>query len=218
MKRKFKSMMCCGGMGLMIVMGGTNTWGDEASHVPAGYTGKPYTGKALAIPGKIEAEAYDIAPGGAKDVTFGYQGKVTTTAFRTSPDSIGIAGYDKSHVSITGAAEDTKQVYVGWTETGEWLKYTVKVTEAGTYVVGGKFAAAGTGSTLSMTFTPELTTGLMEIPTTAGHVPGVEVYHVWETLDHLGEITLPAGMYVMTVKIEKDAGMNLDYFTFTKKG
>jgi len=206
-------MVLGGGLGVMSL-----ARGDESSSMPSGYAGKPYTGKALAIPGKIEAEAYDIAPGGAKDVTFGYQGKVTKTTFRTSPDSIGLAGYDKSHVSIAGVAEDTHQVYVGWTETGEWLKYTVHVAEAGTYVVGGKFAAAGTGTKISVTFTPELTTGPMEIPTTAGHVPGVEVYHVWETLDHLGEITLPAGTYVMTVKIEQDAGLNLDYLTFVKKG
>jgi hypothetical protein len=40
----------------------------------------------------------------------------------------------------------------------------------------------------------------------------VEVYHVWETLDHLAEIHLLAADHVMTVKIEKAGGMNLDYF------
>ena len=68
-----------------------------------------------------------------------------------------------------------------------------------------------------MTFTPQITTGPVEIPTTAGFQPGVEVYHVWETLDHLAEIKLPAGTYVMMFKIENNAGLNLDYFSFTKK-
>ncbi len=58
----------------------------------------------------------------------------------------------------------------------------------------------------------------MEIPTTAGFQPGVEVYHVWETLNDLGEVKLAAGTYVMTIKIEsQNSGLNFDYFTFTKK-
>jgi hypothetical protein len=114
-------------------------------------------------------------------------------------------------------AESPNQVYVGWTEPGEWLKYTVKVAEAGTYIIGGKVSAGDQGATLAFSFGPDLTTGEIEIPTTRGFQPGVEVYHVWETLDPLKEITLPAGTYVMTVKIGKTAGMNLESFTFTKK-
>jgi len=45
----------------------------------------------------------------------------------------------------------------------------------------------------------------------------VEVYHVWETLDHLADIRIPAGDYVMTVKIENAGGMNIDYLSFTRK-
>ena len=45
----------------------------------------------------------------------------------------------------------------------------------------------------------------------------VEVYHVWNKLENLKEIALPAGVYVMKMKIEKAADLNLDYFTFTKK-
>lgn len=40
-------------------------------------------------------------------------------------------------------------------------------------------------SKLSITSTPELTTGPIEIPTTAGYQPATEMYHLWETLDKL---------------------------------
>ncbi len=190
---------------------------DVPNFVPADYAGKPVTGSPQVIPGTILAPAYDQVPTGANGITFSYQGSATKTDFRTGNDSIGLAAFGKGHVSTTGVPEKPEQVYVGWTQPDEWLKYTVRVTESGTYTIGGKFAAGATGATLSFTFTPQLTTGEIEIPTTAGFQNGVEVYHVWETLDHLKEITLPAGVYVMTVKIGKIAGLNLESFTFDKK-
>ncbi len=189
----------------------------STSHLPAGYTGKPFSGSAQAIPGTIQAEAYDLAPGDAQGVTVELKGKLHQTSFRPQPDSVGLARFGKGHVSTGGAPEAAEQVYVGWTETGESLAYTVEVKESSTYLLGGKFAAGGKGSKLSFSFAPGLTTGPVEIPTTAGYQPAVEVYHVWETLDNLKEITLPAGVYVMRVKIEFAAGLNIDYFTFAKK-
>jgi hypothetical protein len=55
------------------------------------------------------------------------------------------------------------------------------------------------------------------IPTTAGFQPGVEVYHVWTKVENLAEVILPAGRCVMTARIEGAAGINLDYFSFTRK-
>jgi hypothetical protein len=190
---------------------------DETNFVPASYTGKPFAGAPVSIPGVIQAEAYDIAPGGAKDVSFNYKGDPKQTSYRPGPDSIGLAQFGKGHVSITGEAEAPDQIYVGWTETGEWLKYTVHVTETGDYLLGGKFAAGDKGAQISVTFSPDIKTGAFEIPTTAGYQPGVEVYHVWEKLDNLAVVHLPAGVYVMTVKIESGAGLNFDYFTLKKK-
>ena len=194
--------------------------GDDTpgAQVPSDYTGKPVTGSPQLIPGTIRAIDYDEVPNGAKGITFSYQGDSRQTSFRKGPDSIGIAAFGQGHVSTTGQPEAADQVYVGWTEPDEWLKYTVRVNESGTYIIGGKVAAGSEGATLSFTFTPQLTTGELKIPTTAGFQPGVEVYHVWEKLDHLAEITLPAGTYVMTVKIGKIAGLNLESFSFTKKG
>lgn len=209
-------------MGLIAIVLLTNTSHgadapDATNHVPSDYTGKPETGAPLMIPGVIRAVDYDEAPAGAKDVTFSAHGTPVQTKYRKAADSIGIAAFGKGHVSTTGVPEAPDQVYVGWTGPGEWLKYTVQVAGTGTYIIGAKVAAGSKGATLSFTFTPELTTGEMEIPTTAGFQPGVEVYHVWEKLDNLKEITLPAGTYVMTVKIGKIAGLNLESFSFTKK-
>src|SRR6201999_118209 len=125
----------------------------------------------------------------ANDVTFHYDGSIRKSALRpNSDDAIGLAAFGSGHVSITGQPEAPDQAYLGWTQPGEWLKYTVKVEKSGTYIFGAKVAAARKGAKISATFTPEITTGPVEIPTTAGYQPAVEVYHVWETLDHLAEV------------------------------
>ena len=188
-----------------------------APTVPADYAGKPVNGTPLAIPGTIRAVDYDISPNAANDVSFHYGGKITQNKIRKTPDSIGLATFDASHLTIKGQPEDTSQVYVGWTQAREWLKYTVTVAEAGTYVIGAHVAAGSKGATLTFSFGDNITTGEIEIPTTAGYIPNHEVYHVWEKLDNLKEVTLPAGTYVMKVEIGKIAGMNLEGFTFTKK-
>jgi hypothetical protein len=181
------------------------------------YAGKPYGGKVRRIPGIIQAEDYDVAPHGVDGITFHYTGTVRNANLRATGDGIALARFGAGHVSVKGEPENPDQVYVGWTETGQWMKYSVHVEETGTYRLGGHFAAAETNATLSVTFTPEIKTGPITLPTTAGYQPGVEVYHVWETLDHLADIHLPAGDYVMTVKIENAGGMNIDYLSFTKE-
>ena len=189
-----------------------------AQTLPTDYAGKPYLGEPHAIPGTIQAEQYDISPDARNDVSFHYNGKPKLGPHRTTADSIGVADFGGGHVSTDGKPEAPEQAYVGWTHSGEWLKYTVQVTEPGIYVFGGKFAAGNKGAKVSITFAPDAVIGPVEIPTTAGFQPGVEVYHVWENLDHLGEVKLPAGTFVMTVKIESPvSGMNFDHFTLTRK-
>jgi hypothetical protein len=207
-------------VGVFAIAGLNPVVADDATAaptIPADYTGKPETGSPQMIPGKIKAVDYDTAPNAAPDITYHYGGKATQSKIRKEPDSLGLATFDKSHLTTKGDPEDVSQVYVGWTQPHEWLKYTVTVAETGTYVIGAHVAAGAKGATLTFSFGDNLTTGEIEIPTTAGFIPNHEVYHVWETLDNLKEITLPAGTYVMKVEIGKTAGMNLESFTFTKK-
>lgn len=183
------------------------------------YAGVPYGGQPRQIPGIIQAEHYDVAPTNTDGITFHYNRPARKAAFRSTGDCIGLTRYGNGHVTIAGAPEDPDQVYLGYTHAGEWVKYSVHVAEPGIYLFGGKFASAFTNAIISVTFAPEIKTGPITIPTTAGYRPGVEVYHVWEKLDDLAEIKLPAGDLVMTVKIESEnaGGMNIDYFSFTKK-
>jgi hypothetical protein len=187
----------------------------------ASYTGTAFGTGPQIIPGTIEIERYDVAPGNQDGITFHYRGTPKASPFRPAGDAIGIAGFGPGHVTTAGAPEAADQIYAGWTQSGEWWRYTVDVAEAGTYALGGHFAAGGNGGVISVAFVSPnaaepITTGPLKIPTTAGFQPGVEVYHVWEKLDHMATMTLPAGRAVLTVKIEVGAGLNLDSLTFTK--
>jgi len=188
-----------------------------ATTQPAEYLGKPCAGTPIAVPGVIKATEYDIAPDGKNGITFNYNGGAKKTDLRTSKDGIGLARFGKGHETTKGEPEDPQQTYLGWTHGGEWVKYTLHVAEAGTYAIGAHVAAGGKGGTLSFSFGPSVTTGPINIPTTAGFRPGVEVYHVWERLENLAEVKLDAGDVVMTVKIEKPAGFNIESITLTKR-
>lgn len=169
--------------------------------IPADYKGKPAKA-AIELPGTIKLTEFDSADG--PNISYSY-----------GSDKPRIGKFDKSHKTIKGKPEDVSQSYLGWTKKDEWIKVTVHVKEAGTYVIGGHFAAAGKDGKLSFSFN-DITTGPVAIPTTDGYLPGVEVYHVWEQLDNLAEVKLAKGDYVFCCKIEADGGFNLESVTVKK--
>ena len=70
--------------------------------------------------------------------------------------------------------------YVGWTRVGEWLKYTVDVTQGGTYTLTVRVANAGTGARFRLEVDGTDVTGSILVPNTGGwdrwqtvSVPGV---------------------------------------------
>jgi beta-xylosidase len=83
----------------------------------------PYGDVAAKIPGKVEAENYDVGRSGKAyyDNDGDNQGK----AYRE--ESVDIVQLD--------SADKSKGYAIGYTGEGEWLRYTVNVTETGTYEV-----------------------------------------------------------------------------------
>ena len=83
----------------------------------------PYGDVAAKIPGKVEAENYDVGRSGKAyyDNDGDNQGK----AYRE--ESVDIVQLD--------SADKSKGYAIGYTGEGEWLRYTVNVTETGAYEV-----------------------------------------------------------------------------------
>ena len=145
-------------------------------------TTTPYGGTAAAIPGFVQAENFD--EGGQQlayyDTNAGNRGGV----YRSNTD-----------VDIGQTNDGGSAFYVGWTKAGEWLKYTVNVTTAGTYSLETRLAQVGAGGRFHL----EVGTADVSGPIT---VPDTGAWDAWRTLTTPG-IQLPAG--VTTVRVVLDA-------------
>jgi len=95
------------------------------------------------------------------------------------------------------ATTDTGAGYlVGWTVGGEWLKYTVNVTTAGTYSLDVRLASSGVGGTFHVEVNGVNKTGPLAVPDTGG-------WQVWKTITKTG-VTLAAGPQVIRVVMDSN--------------
>ena len=150
----------------------------------------PYGGTAAAVPGTVQAENYDTGGQG-----LGYN--VT---------SVNGGGYRADSVDI-GTNSDSSGYNIGWTSTGQWMRYTVSVATARTYTVTVRFAAPSAvadafhvnnsaGANLS---------GVVNLTASGG-------WGTWTTVT--GTVTLPAGVQTLTL-VQDHGGWNLNYVTFS---
>jgi PKD repeat protein len=80
--------------------------------------GGPFSGSPVAVPGRIEAEEYDL---GGEGIAY----------HDVDANNIGLAFRPDEGVDIEGAAGGGYDVY--WIVAGEWLEYTFSVAEPGYY-------------------------------------------------------------------------------------
>jgi hypothetical protein len=119
------------------------------------YQGNPYTDSVYksgtqTIPGKLQCEYYDF---GGEGVAYHDSDSTNSGSGRLNPvDGSYLHGFrineavDISFTKFRDPAIDNipynfvepvkDQFYVGWTEPGEWTKYSVNVKKAGTYTLG----------------------------------------------------------------------------------
>lgn len=191
--------------------------------------GKPWKGVVQHIPGKLQCEFYDeggegtayhdqdsINNGSGKlnpaDGTFLNEYRmnegvdISYTKFRNPP-------IDNNPYNLVNPEKD--QLYVGWTNPGEWINYTIEVREPGTYVVGLMYTANQDGE-ISLSVSPEDSTGTMKIPTTYIAEDSVDwrQWHHWNYLDSIGRITLKKGVQTIRLSTLKTGQMNYDYINF----
>ena len=145
-------------------------------------TTTPYGGTAAAIPGFVQAENFD-------------EGGQQLAYYDTNAGNRGGVYRNNTDVDIGQTNDGGSAFYVGWTKAGEWLKYTVNVTTAGTYSLETRLAQVGAGGRFHI----EVGTSYVSGPIT---VPDTGAWDAWRTITTPG-IQLPAG--VTTVRVVLDA-------------
>ena len=154
----------------------------------------PYEGIAQELPGKVEAERYDVGGAGYayEDNEAENQGAESSN-FRTDEgvdiDSNGDGGY-----------------VLGWTAKGEWIEYTVNVKYTDTYTWAAKVASGSSGSAFNMS---------MDGKDIAGGTIKVPQGEDWKTYSLVEGTTtqLEEGKHILKIEIEGDYA-NIDYIEF----
>lgn len=147
---------------------------------------QPYSGSPYAIPGKIEAENFDL--GGSNVAYYDTDAANNGGQYRTS-----------EAVDIETCSEGGYNV--GWTAAGEWLEYTVNVGTAGDYQLEARVAANSAAGYFRVEFEGVNKTGTLTAPVTGG-------WQTWTTVSKT--ISLSAGTQVMRVYMES-GNFNLNH-------
>jgi phosphatidylserine/phosphatidylglycerophosphate/cardiolipin synthase-like enzyme len=160
-----------------------------------GGTLTPFGGTAVALPGTIQSENFDDGgPGVAyNDTTLGNAG----------------GQWRATDVDIEATADVGGGFDVGWVAPGEWLKYTVNVSAAGTYNLEFRVAAAGAGGTFHLEVNGVDKTGPLTVPNTGS-------WQSWTSINKTG-VSLVAGTQVWRLVIDSPSGIigNFNYIRVT---
>jgi len=158
------------------------------------YTGTPFAG-VISLPGTIQIENFDNGGEGVAyhdSETANQGGQYRTTL-----------GVDIEACSDTGGGYD-----VGWTQGGEWEKFTVNATTAKTYTVNFRIASGfASGTQVAQIHLEDKNgvnlTGVKNVIATGG----------WQTWTNLSATaTLPAGSNVIKLVIDgSNNGFNINY-------
>ena len=102
--------------------------------------------------------------------------------------------YRDTGVDIQPTTDTGGGFNVGWTRAGEWLKYSVSVTQAGAYDLAFRVASSGAGGKFHLELDGQNISGLLSVPNTGA-------WQNWTTLTRTG-VNLPAGNHVLRLVMD----------------
>jgi hypothetical protein len=206
----------------------------HSSNMPDGYKGRPfsdaqYSGGAQNLPGKLQCEYYDF---GGEGVAFHDTDTINSGSGGLNPaDGTYLNEFRKNEavdISYTKfrdpAIDNTpynfvetekNQLYIGWTKPGEWVRYSVNVTKAGTYKLGIMYTSNKNGI-ISISLNDKDVTGPILIPSTFVEADSVawRQWHHWNYLDGFSRVDMKEGLQTVTLHTVDIGDMNYDYINF----
>jgi hypothetical protein len=110
------------------------------------------------------------------------------------------------------------QLYVGWTEPGEWFNMTVAVERAGTYSLDLLYTS-NQGGEIAFDWNGKKLTDPIPIRSTynAADPIGWRQWHHWNLSKDISEVQLPKGVHVLTLRVVSQGNMNFAYLEFKLK-
>jgi len=149
---------------------------------------EPYGGKVAELPGKIEAENYDITGSGkGNNSYYDMDSENKGKAYRED-------GVDIEEIKCDDAAA-SKCYGIGYTQAGEWMEYTVNVKTAGEYVLTVRAAAGGTSGSIQLFMDDKAITDTIAVPQTADND-----WSVYKNIN-AGKVKLEAGKHILKLAI-----------------
>jgi hypothetical protein len=222
--------LLCMAAALCLVGCASNGW--------KGYQGRPfqdsvYRGGPQTIPGRVQCAYYDFGGEGVayhdSDATNHGSGGLNPANGEYLNEFRMHEGVDISYTKFKRQTQiddnpydlvtpPANQLYVGWTEPGEWFNLTVNVKHAGRYAADLLYTS-NRGGTISLDRNGEpLTPPINIISTKKDQEPiAWRQWHHWNILRDAAEVDLPKGVSVLTVHILTGGNMNLAYFGFRRK-
>ncbi len=156
-----------------------------------------YSGTPAVIPGTIEAGLYDKYEGGlGQGITYN-----DATAYNE--------GNFRKDEHVDASQEGAEGATVGWIDAGEWMEYTVQVTEPGIYSVAIRYAsgAANGGGPFHLQLDGRKVGADITVASTGD-------WGAWATKNVTG-LELTSGEHVLRVQVTQ-GGFNLGKMTFTR--
>ena len=178
---------------------GKNTTGEVVKVDPVPQ--EPFKGTAWAIPGKIEAENFDV-PGKGKNE----DGTSNASYKDGDSENKGDSDYRKDDAPGVDLYAKATGVIVGYNQTGDWLEYTVNVAEAGDYTMTASVATESSDASFTLSIDGKSVAEVL--------VSGSS----WDDYsDVTADVTLPAGKHILRMDVTAEY-FDIDYFNFAKKG
>lgn len=164
----------------------------------------PFKGQPIAIPGKIEAEDFDI-PGVGRN-----EDGSSNYSYNVGDAGHGNSDYRKGEAP--NLYESGSGVVIGYNQTGNWYEYTIDVAEAGTYTVYAAVASANSASSFQLSIGEKNISEKIAVPAAA---QGEENYNDYNKVAF--DIDLAKGKQILRLNITGD-WCDIDYMDIVKKG
>lgn len=137
-------------------------------------------------------------PGKIYGVDFDY-GNLGTAYNDVSPNNVGAGSYNNGWiyrnegVDIEKCTDSFSNGFnIGWIETGEWLKYTINVTQSGTYKIKFRVSASTSAGKMQLLLDNNYLTNLIDVAATGG-------WQNWQT-QQVENIELTEGKHDLSIR------------------